>query len=156
MTTLPFATLPPTPQRCDASTVLARLVDAIGFRYHHVSDGLRDADWNFRAHPEAMTLRAVSVHLLQLIRRSASHFQCRVGERVPTTNRALRQAILQDCWTLRQRIHRISPDAVMDERWPLIHGPLADALTHIGQIATWRRQAGNPMPAMNWFQGKRR
>ena len=28
--------------------------------------------------------------------------------------------------------------------WYWINGPLADALTHVGQITSWRRIAGNP------------
>lgn len=28
--------------------------------------------------------------------------------------------------------------------WYLINGPLADALTHVGQINAWPRLAGNP------------
>lgn len=33
----------------------------------------------------------------------------------------------------------------------LFQGPIADALTHIGQIAILRRQAGEPMKAENYF-----
>jgi len=154
--TLPYEHLPAPPQRADAATVLARLVDAVGFRYHHVSAGLRERDWAFRAHPEAMTIRAVSVHLLHLLRRCAAAFGARADDRVPVTDGGLRRAVLEQCQSLRDRILRHSGGVVMDERWPLIHGPLADALTHIGQIATWRRQAGNPMPAMSWARGVRR
>ena len=28
--------------------------------------------------------------------------------------------------------------------WYWINGPLADALTHVGQITSWRRISGNP------------
>jgi len=34
----------------------------------------------------------------------------------------------------------------------LFHGPLADALTHVGQIATLRRLAGSPVRGENYFQ----
>ncbi len=33
--------------------------------------------------------------------------------------------------------------------WLVINGPLSDALTHIGQIATLRRIAGSPVPDSN-------
>ena len=38
--------------------------------------------------------------------------------------------------------------------WYLLNGPLADALTHIGQINTWRRIAGNPCPKISPFTGE--
>lgn len=34
----------------------------------------------------------------------------------------------------------------------LFHGPLADALTHVGQIATLRRLAGSPVRGENYFK----
>jgi hypothetical protein len=33
----------------------------------------------------------------------------------------------------------------------LIQGPIADALTHVGQIAMLRRLAGCPIPGENYF-----
>ncbi|MCK5671198.1 hypothetical protein KAI10_07435, partial [Candidatus Bathyarchaeota archaeon] len=45
-----------------------------------------------------------------------------------------------------------------DERefpvWNLINGPLSDALTHVGQIASWRRMNGNPIPGARVFHGE--
>lgn len=34
----------------------------------------------------------------------------------------------------------------------MIQGPLADALTHVGQLAMLRRVAGDPVPAENFFK----
>lgn len=39
--------------------------------------------------------------------------------------------------------------------WPmrsLFQGPIADALTHVGQIALLRRMAGAPVRAENYFK----
>ena len=38
--------------------------------------------------------------------------------------------------------------------WNMINGPLADALTHVGQINSWRRLAGNPAPKADVFRGR--
>ena len=35
----------------------------------------------------------------------------------------------------------------------LLQGPFADALTHVGQINTYRRMAGNPTPGADVFRG---
>ena len=37
--------------------------------------------------------------------------------------------------------------------WYLVNGPLADALTHIGQVNSWRRMAGKPVPPADLFRG---
>lgn len=152
----PYATLPDPPARVDAAAVLARLVDAIGFRYHWVSEGLRERDWLFRPTPESMDLRALSVHLLQLLRWCGREFGLIPGDRVPVADRALRREILGVAWTLREHLLRSDAAGVLERRWLLVHGPLADALTHIGQLASWRRQAGNPMAAMSWSRGRPR
>lgn len=34
----------------------------------------------------------------------------------------------------------------------LLQGPLADAMTHVGQLATLRRIAGDPIPAENFYK----
>jgi hypothetical protein len=37
--------------------------------------------------------------------------------------------------------------------WHIINGPIADALTHVGQINSFRRLAGNPTPKAKVFLG---
>ena len=37
--------------------------------------------------------------------------------------------------------------------WNLLNGPLADFLTHVGQITAWRRIAGCPAPAPQYLLG---
>lgn len=51
-------------------------------------------------------------------------------------------------------------DALLVERPPgdperlhrLLQGPLSDAMTHVGQLATLRRLAGDPIPGENFFE----
>ncbi|UCG69459.1 MAG: hypothetical protein JSV09_00075 [Thermoplasmata archaeon] len=38
--------------------------------------------------------------------------------------------------------------------WNIINGPLCDALTHVGQLASWRRLNGNPILGANVFLGR--
>ena len=45
-----------------------------------------------------------------------------------------------------------APPACSEER--LFQGPIADALTHVGQIAMLRRLAGCPMHGENYFQAE--
>jgi hypothetical protein len=38
--------------------------------------------------------------------------------------------------------------------WNMVNGPLADSLTHIGQILSWRRIAGSPPVPADVFRGR--
>jgi hypothetical protein len=38
--------------------------------------------------------------------------------------------------------------------WNIINGPFSDALTHTGQINSFRRLAGNPVSGANVFLGE--
>ena len=39
--------------------------------------------------------------------------------------------------------------------WHLFNGPIDDAISHVGQITSFRRSAGNPInPFVNVFMGK--
>jgi len=59
------------------------------------------------------------------------------------------------------RFHRVLDefDARLDSTEPmsapierLLQGPVADALTHVGQLATLRRLAGSPIKSENYFK----
>ncbi len=51
-----------------------------------------------------------------------------------------------------RRLANGEPLGVEAER--LFQGPVADALTHVGQIAMLRRMAGCPIPGENYFVAK--
>jgi hypothetical protein len=44
-----------------------------------------------------------------------------------------------------------SPEPLYVAVEPLFHGPIADALTHVGQLAMIRRLAGSPIRGENFF-----
>ena len=47
---------------------------------------------------------------------------------------------------------QFASDAPLQAEWTrLLQGPLADALTHVGQLAMLRRLAGSPLPPENYF-----
>ncbi len=53
--------------------------------------------------------------------------------------------------TLPQLDAALGTEAALDEQ-KIFQGPIADALTHIGQIAMLRRIAGGPVRAENYFK----
>lgn len=66
---------------------------------------------------------------------------------------------------MRQKLDRLDDEKLAEHRvlrrrdgsswpvWNVMNGPLADALTHVGQLNAWRRLSGNPVKPANVFLG---
>ena len=63
---LPYYQLPDYPETYTASTVAARMVDGLGFRYYWATEGLRPEDLAFRPGIEARTSEETIDHILGL------------------------------------------------------------------------------------------
>ena len=63
---LPYATFPPAPDHYGAGTVVARLLDGLGFRYYWATEGLRIIDLTFRPNPQARTSKETLEHIYSL------------------------------------------------------------------------------------------
>ena len=163
--TVPFHTIPESPPSVTAGTILGRLADAIGFRFRWASEGLTDADLSYKPAPDCMSTGEQLDHICDLLASVSKN----VGapQRPPLPQPA-------SCAQLRARILDLSADlsaqfkgmseaelanSTVKSRgdaqlfWNLINGPLADCLTHIGQILSWRRLAGAPPAAADVFRG---
>lgn len=154
----PFADIPDDYGAFEAVMVVRRMVDALGFRFHWATADLREQDWAFQASPETFTLRKVSVHIAQLVARVAAEWNIAIETDIPEGNAELREAILQRLWHVRGQLGTCEAQQLTagEHPWRILSGPLADALTHVGQIANWRRLAGNPMPRVSLFRGEGR
>jgi hypothetical protein len=71
----------------------------------------------------------------------------------------MRGRVLEIIYTLREALIFMS-DVDLKEItirgkpfWHIVNGPISDALTHVGQINSFRRLAGNPTPKANVFTG---
>lgn len=173
---LPYREIPPPPERLDGVSVLARLVDGLGFRYRWATEGLRAPDLAFRPSAGSMSIGEVLQHALGLVvwvegslRRSPKHEPEGLMDTVPVASEegleALRRETLETLVRLRALLLEKGDAALAEVTiigtpakgpqpfWSAINGPLADFLTHVGQIASWRRTAGNPAPAADVFRG---
>lgn len=162
MEELLYRAIPEAPGQTTAAAVLVRLVDAVGFRYRWATEGLRPAECAFRPGPESMTLLTLLQHVFNLAARCEQTFcgsQAKPAEQSDDLG-ALRRQTLERLWSLRTRLASMSEDSLLKVQlrdlpfWNVINGPLADALTHVGQINAWRRLAGNPAFKVNHMQGK--
>ena len=154
------------PARFDGARVLARVVDGLAFRYRWATEGLRPEDFDFRPGPTSMTTREIMKHVLNLVLMvKQSVFDADERESPDTDDpEALRSAALENLRLAREHLASLDDAALARHRvlkrdgsrwpiWNILNGPLADALTHVGQINAWRRLSGNPTPAANVFAG---
>jgi len=165
MPQLPYHVLPEPPEEVTAATVLVRLVDGLGFRYRWATEGLRDEDYKYQPSPDSMSMRQLLGHIHGL----ANWVLQSLGEETQPLPEApslqeIRGITLDKISRIRSRLLETKPEQLVSLRirtrgsdyplWNMINGPLSDALTHVGQVNSWRRLNGNPVPAHNVFLGR--
>ena len=170
---LPYYQIPDFPDTVTGPTVLARHIDALGYRYYWATEGLRPEDLAFAPGNDGQDMMRLIDHLYGLSETilntalnqpnvrplseqdlpwEAKRVQTLLNlKRASDSFKALPPEALGDRQLIFQRGERTAAFSI----WTLINGPLADALYHTGQVVTFRRTAGNPMhPAVNVFLGK--
>jgi hypothetical protein len=171
--------VPPAESPCGA-TVLVRLVDGLAFRYRWAVDGLERKDLEFRPCDDAMTLGQLLDHLRYLARwmhinARAAHLgldpvaypDCCVGLQDPEGDpEALIHQTMTALVDLRDYVLELGESGLSKVMlvggreptnfpvWYLLNGPLSDALTHVGQVTSWRRILGKPVPRHDVFRGR--
>lgn len=173
-----FYQIPSVPEVYTATTVTARMVDGLGFRYYWATEGLREQDLNYQPQGElsgeARTTLETIRHILDLctIIKNTVHDAPTVSGGNPTSLSfsEVRTLTLQHLQAASEVLHKnivnlADLDMVFNNPsgsreypfWNLINGPIADALWHVGQVVTFRRSSGNPLPSgVNVLQGVKR
>jgi len=165
MDELPYLRLPDPPERVRGATVMARLVDGLAFRYRWATEGLRADDADFRPSPQTMTVKELLAHIARLISWVDGHLGGQASPSFADDLEGLRRQTLNHLSKVRARLVEMDDTALAQHRivgskgdshpfWNMLNGPLADALTHVGQVNAWRRLAGNPSPRADVFRGK--
>jgi len=165
--------IPAAPETYTATTAIARLVDGLGFRYFWATEGLRDEDLLFKPSEEARTSFETIQHIYGLTYVLINTVQ---GKPTGPSNANLttftdyRNATLEN---IRQASEILKqPETDLEELpmafqrsggnkeypfWNLINGPISDALWHVGQVVTFRRSSGNPLPpGVNVLEGTKK
>jgi len=147
------------PETVSGGAIISRLLDGIGFRFYWATDSLRPEDFTFRLLPEVMSVNELIEHIWQTldwISRSARG----VKFEIPPEVDGYRNSVLAKIQDLRDYFENLPDGELKDiiigrqSFWHMINGPLADMLTHIGQINSFRRVSGNPASQSNPFRGK--
>jgi hypothetical protein len=172
-TDLPYYQIPDYPASYGPGTVAARMVDGLGFRYYWATEGLRAEDLAWSPGDEARSSMATIQHIygLSQVIVNATRKQPNVGGgTTPETFEALRKATLLNIQEASQKLLTASAadlesyqmifgsgdKAQVYPFWNVINGPIGDALWHVGQVVTFRRSSGNPLPkGVGVLEGKK-
>lgn len=166
MNSLPYREIPAYPESYTAESVVARMLDGLGFRFYWATEGLRPEDLAFRPTPEARSSEETIDHILGLstivLNALKDQPNVRTGEETsPLTFEVKRKKTLEiiheASHLLKQADTKIKDHTMVFQSgtnktefpfWNMINGPIADALWHVGQVVSFRRSSGNP------FNGK--
>lgn len=150
--------IPEYPAEVSAGTILTRLLDGLGFRFHWATEGLRKMDYVFRPSPDCMSVEELVRHIWGLIN-WVTLSMTGTGYSRPENVEAVREQILEMVWSLRNWTQGASEERLAEVTieglpfWHMVNGPISDALTHVGQINSFRRLSGNPVQGANVFTG---
>jgi hypothetical protein len=159
-----FYQIPAAPNSYSATSVAARLIDGLGFRYYWATEGLTDKDLQYSPSSGARTsletidhIYGLSVLIVNAVSKKPSVFGDSAPEKLSFTQ--LREKTLGNLQTVSELLRKT--DAQLEDFdliiqrgdkkqeypfWNLINGPIADALWHVGQVVSFRRASGNPFP----------
>ena len=167
MKELPYYRIPEAPDSMSATTVLIRLIDGLGFRYRWATEGLRVEDMEFQPCNSSMRVWELLAHIHGLLLVSEGFITGKELEEItPVGLEERRRKTLEAVVRIREALLELDDEFLgnrmysppWDERefpiWNLINGPMSDALTHVGQIASWRRINNNPILKARVFHGQ--
>jgi len=161
--------LPNAPEKISAANVMARLVDGLGFRYATATHNLRPDFINFKACETAMSVGEVLKHLYGLIWWVNGAFKLdNPLDKTIDHIEGYREATLIKIEQLSDYLLDSTDEDLANAElyfkrkdmhlpfWYTLNGPIADMLTHVGQINSWRRMADNPVERISPLDGKAR
>ncbi|MBB3696938.1 hypothetical protein KMW28_22160 [Flammeovirga yaeyamensis] len=166
MTELPYQSIPPLPEEINSTNIISRMIDGLGFRYYWGTEGLRTEDIDFRPEKDSRNTLELLGHIYDLAFAANKVLGGNATKKDLSSYIELRKETLILYKDLSDRLREM-PDEDLENYnymgsaqsfpfWYLLNGQIADALTHVGQIVSWRRISGNPQPkGVNVFLGRK-
>lgn len=172
---IPYYEIPEAPEKYDAASVSARMIDGLGFRYFWASKDLTQQDLDYKASETSRTTLQILEHVYGLSKTiyNATAKKPNVrgeGTKEELTYEELRKRTLVNFKKASDLLR--AEDANVEEMkiifqlgdktsdfpfWNMINGPIEDAIWHAGQLVYNRRASGNPLaPGVSVFTGKKR
>jgi len=168
---LPYEQIPTAPENYDAQNILSRMIDGLGFRYYWATEELRPADLLYTPGNDGRNCIETLDHILSLSNTILNAAKNVANSRQDWSDlsweekRAMTLRNFKEASDLFRAMKpkQLEKQKLIFERndkrseyplWNLINGPIADAINHVGQIVSFRRSAGNPLPkGVNVFKG---
>ncbi|MGW8124130.1 hypothetical protein ACV07N_15835 [Roseivirga echinicomitans] len=170
---LPFREMPPAAKIFTSGTLMGRLTDGLGFRFHWATAGLTVENLSFKAGEEARTIGETIDHIYTLVlmftnatMEQPTTFPIETKDLTFDEKRTKTLSFIQTASALlkmsndddfeRYNLVFQQPNGSGQKLpfWNGLNGPLEDALWHIGQVVTLRRMAGNPInPKVDFMNG---
>ncbi|MBJ2173312.1 hypothetical protein JBL43_03635 [Aureibaculum sp. A20] len=167
---LPYAVVPPHPEKYTATTVAARMIDGLGFRYYWATEGLRPEDLDYKVSDEGRTSAETVHHIYDLSKMIVNATTKTPNGKIEKDSLSfdeLRSATLlnfQKASTILLEAESLDDFNIIFKNdygtsehpfWISISGTIEDAIWHSGQIAMLRRASGNPFNSkVSVFSGK--
>ena len=162
-----YQMLPNPPESLSEGSILARLVDGIGFRYRVATESFTQKEIEFCPIEGSMNMMQLLDHIYNLVAWTGTAFKLDFSKKKTLVSfQDYRLETLALCQKLSQHLKKMTNAelgavSVYLKRtdthysfWYLINGPFADILTHVGQFNSWRRISGNPVPIISSFTGE--
>ena len=173
MTKLPYHQIPDYPSEYSPCNAIARMVDGLGYRYYWATEGLRDEDLTYKPSEKGRTTLETLEHIhgltSVLVNATRKEPNIRSSSDDPLSFKELRVKTLQNIKEasdiLKSSSQEDLDEFIMEFKredgstkypfWNMLNGPLADAISHVGQVVSFRRSSGNPIhPGVRVLLGK--
>ncbi len=163
---LPYYEIPEYSKTYTAGTVAARQVDGLGFRFYWASEGLTEKDLAYKPSDSVRTTMETVQHIYDLSTVVLNATQKKANSKIDMSEMSFDYLREQTLINLKKAADdlKTSDDIskfkiIFGEKeipfWNNINGPIADAIWHCGQLASFRRVTGNPINSkVNHFTGK--
>ncbi|MGI9312654.1 MAG: DinB family protein [Alphaproteobacteria bacterium] len=169
---LPFYQIPEAPNEISSTNIMVRMVQGLGFRYHWATQDLTEKDLKYRPSKDAISNFETIKHIYNLsntiYNSTKNSTNIRSEKKVPTDYRSLRRETLNNLKLTSEAFESFNDEELKNVKiiiqrksgnyefpvWNLINGPISDAIYHTGQLVSFRRTSGNPIPkGVNVFLG---
>lgn len=172
MNTLPYASIPDSPEIYSAGNVVSKILDGLGYRYYWATEGMREEDLHYKTSEGARTTHEILAHICDLAEGILKVAKQQVivpsldfsTESFPQLRKQTLYAIENASTAFKNKtdddlkntplIWELNGNRTEYPLWNVLVGPITDTGYHIGQVVAFRRASGNPIhPNVNAFLG---
>lgn len=161
---LPYHEIPDYPDSYTSENVAARMIDGLGFRYYWATEGLREEDLAYKPSEEGRTTAETLDHIMGLSNTILNASRSQLNEYEDWSGLTWEQKRKKTLMTIQEasQLLKEAQNGDLEDKkvifqrgettteypyWNMINGPIADAIYHVGQVVSFRRSSGNPIPS---------